>query len=277
MPPLYFHGGAWNFGLRRFHADSAFLLRLAEQGWVVVSASYRFTWRGTSAAPFPACLRDCLQAAEWTARHADRYGGDARRLVVMGASAGGHLAALLAAHIHGKPNPCLPAPSPGLRVWRSVLMYPVLDLRDTNQVGCSFPCAVPPLGPRASRGVPFMRWFFGIAVLRADDPGLWDAADPMVQLSAALPPTLVVHGTHDSIVPIEHSGAYVARLRILRGPEAEGRPHRDGLLPLPGARHASSFFLTPQTLAAYDIILDWLEPDATPRGPLRSPLNPPIQ
>lgn len=53
--------------------------------------------------------------------------------------------------------PCLLAPSPGLRVWRSVLMYPVLDLRDTVRGPLSRSKAPPP----AVCGV--SRWGGGVA------------------------------------------------------------------------------------------------------------------
>lgn len=90
---LYLHGGAWNIGHRLWHADTALLHRLASEGAVVFSASYRFAHE----APFPACLEDAAAALAFAHGHASRYGADPRAgVVVIGASAGGHLATLLA-------------------------------------------------------------------------------------------------------------------------------------------------------------------------------------
>jgi acetyl esterase/lipase len=45
---------------------------------------------------FPAFVEDGAQAVAWTHRHAADYGGDANRISLMGHSAGGQIAALLA-------------------------------------------------------------------------------------------------------------------------------------------------------------------------------------
>ena len=68
--------------------------------------------------PFPAALDTSYAALCWTAEHADELGADANRLVVMGDSAGGNLAAAL----------CLLARRAGSpRIERQILIYPALD------------------------------------------------------------------------------------------------------------------------------------------------------
>lgn len=87
---VFFYGGNWVDGQR---ADYAFVGRaLASRGMVVVIADYRLH----PEVSYPDFLRDAAQAVAWAAREAARYGGDPRRLFVMGHSAGAYNAAMLA-------------------------------------------------------------------------------------------------------------------------------------------------------------------------------------
>lgn len=88
-PPLvvWIHGGGWRSG----NKDRCYVTWLTEHGYAVASISYRLTDK----AIFPAQIHDCKAAVRWLRANADRYGYDAERLAVAGASAGGHLAALL--------------------------------------------------------------------------------------------------------------------------------------------------------------------------------------
>ena len=87
---VYFYGGSWRNGARddyRFVGDA-----LARQGVLVVVPDYR-------KAPdhvFPTFMHDAASAVAWARAHAAEFGGDPQRLFVMGHSAGGQIAALLA-------------------------------------------------------------------------------------------------------------------------------------------------------------------------------------
>jgi acetyl esterase/lipase/sugar lactone lactonase YvrE len=83
------HGGAWNKGDRRHHADIA--KALAARGYVTVSIDYRLSGE----AQFPAHIHDCKAAVRWMRAHAEKWGIDPHLIGATGASAGGHLAALL--------------------------------------------------------------------------------------------------------------------------------------------------------------------------------------
>jgi acetyl esterase/lipase len=88
---VYFHGGGYVSGGKHREAR-ALLNRLADRGWVCISASYRLR----PAAGFPDHLIDAKRAIAWATANAGAYGGDASRLVVAGSSAGGQLAVLSA-------------------------------------------------------------------------------------------------------------------------------------------------------------------------------------
>jgi acetyl esterase/lipase len=85
---LYIHGGDWMFG-NRTRPPVLFLL---EHGIGVVSIDYRLAPRNR----FPAQIQDCRDALVYLRENARRYGIDPQRQGLIGESAGGHLAALLA-------------------------------------------------------------------------------------------------------------------------------------------------------------------------------------
>ncbi|MBC8082855.1 MAG: alpha/beta hydrolase [Hymenobacter sp.] len=88
---VFIHGGSWNSGNKNFYSFIG--RRLAKQGVVAVVLNYRLSPQ----VEVPAMADDCARAVIWTTRHIRKYGGDPQRLFLMGHSAGGGLAALLAA------------------------------------------------------------------------------------------------------------------------------------------------------------------------------------
>ncbi|MBC6697416.1 alpha/beta hydrolase [Hymenobacter puniceus] len=88
---VFIHGGSWDSGNKDFYSFIG--RRLASQGVVAVVVNYRLA----PAVQVPQMADDCARAVAWTAQHIAEYGGDPQRLFLMGHSAGGGLAALLAA------------------------------------------------------------------------------------------------------------------------------------------------------------------------------------
>jgi acetyl esterase/lipase len=84
---IWVHGGAWLEGSKE---DFVPLDYLAD-GYAVASINYRLSQH----AIFPAQIQDCKAAVRWLRAHADQYHLDAQRFGAWGASAGGHLVALL--------------------------------------------------------------------------------------------------------------------------------------------------------------------------------------
>jgi acetyl esterase/lipase len=111
---VYLHGGGFVAGNPASHHKLA--CRFAEAGFLVVNVDYRLA----PEAPFPAALDDCVHATRWTARVAERYGGDPSRLAVAGDSAGANLAAAAAGELARDVD----AP----RISALLLFYGVLDI-----------------------------------------------------------------------------------------------------------------------------------------------------
>eukprot|EP01133_Synstelium_polycarpum_P000928 gene928-1053_t len=87
---VFFYGGSWNSGSKD---DYGFVGEaLASRGIVVVIADYRLYPQ----VRYPRFLQDGAQAVAWAYQHSAEYGGDPRKLYVMGHSSGAYNAAMLA-------------------------------------------------------------------------------------------------------------------------------------------------------------------------------------
>lgn len=90
MVIVFFYGGNWRNGDR---ADYRFVAEaLTGRGYVVVIPDYRLY----PAVKFPVFVEDGAKVVAWARAHAGDMGADADGLVLMGHSAGAHIAALLA-------------------------------------------------------------------------------------------------------------------------------------------------------------------------------------
>lgn len=86
---VFFYGGNWDSGDR---ADYRFVgASLAQRGCVAIVPDYRLY----PEVRFPTFLQDCARAVAWARANAARWGGDPRRIFVMGHSAGAYNAAML--------------------------------------------------------------------------------------------------------------------------------------------------------------------------------------
>src|SRR6478736_492706 len=91
---IWVHGGAWNHNDK--HADMSYMKNtiksIVEKGYALASIDYR----QSTTAIFPAQIQDCIQAVEFLNSNAAKYKLDKNKFVLMGFSAGGHLASLMA-------------------------------------------------------------------------------------------------------------------------------------------------------------------------------------
>jgi len=90
---ILIHGGGWSAGDK---SNSRFIdpktSRFVEGGYVVASINYRLA----PAVKHPGQVEDVCKAIAWMQKHASKYGGDPKRIYLLGHSAGAHLAALAA-------------------------------------------------------------------------------------------------------------------------------------------------------------------------------------
>ena len=87
---VFFYGGSWESGKRKWYSYVG--KTLADNGIVVFIPDYR----KYPDVQFPEFIDDAAKAMRWARDHATEFGGDPSRLYVMGHSAGGQIAALIA-------------------------------------------------------------------------------------------------------------------------------------------------------------------------------------
>lgn len=88
---LYVHGGGWIKGTRaKSYQLGSFTTK---RNWMLVSTDYRPVPRTN----IDGQVRDVVRAIKWVRNNIKRYGGDPKRIVIMGHSAGSHLVAMVAA------------------------------------------------------------------------------------------------------------------------------------------------------------------------------------
>lgn len=136
---------------------------------------------------YPTTLLDAQRALRLVRARAREFGVDPHRIGVLGASAGGHLAAMLATLHDGGLLPAAPYVSDSIdaldaRPAFALLLYPVIDLTDD---------AVTHRGSRTN--------------LTQDQRALYAPLSPQNHVSSTTPPTFLVHGTNDRLVPVKNS------------------------------------------------------------------------
>ncbi|GAA4107695.1 alpha/beta hydrolase [Nocardioides fonticola] len=232
---LQVHGGGWTIG-DKDQQGIPLMHHLAAKGWVCVAINYRLSPRD----PFPAHIVDVKRAIAWIKENIADYGGDPDYLAITGGSAGGHLCALAAL------TPNDPAWQPGFEdadtsVRVAVPHYGVYDfagatgLKSARQMRDGF------LGPRILK----KRY--------ADDPDAFEAASPILRITADAPDFFVLHGERDTLVSVDQARQFVAELR---------RSSKRSVVyaELPGTQHAFDVFPSIRSahmVRAIDRYLHW--------------------
>jgi acetyl esterase/lipase len=185
-------GGGWVTGNKRGQAHPL-MSHLAELGWICVAINYRHSPRNT----WPDHIVDVKRALAWVKTHIAEYGGDPDFVVITGGSAGGHLSSLAAL------TPNDPRFQPGFEdvdtsVRAAVPFYGVYDFT-------RFDDAMHPSMPELLEQMVIKQPHKTAGQTYAD-------ASPVNYVTADAPPMFVLHGTNDSLVPVEQARAFVAKL-----------------------------------------------------------------
>jgi len=194
------HGGAWRHGDKG--ENIGWNHWLADHGALVLDIQYRLA----PDANWHQQLADIRAAIDWIRTNADTLNADPERIALLGRSAGGHLALLFAYTADVSDTPiskvvALYAPTDLARLYAEAQ---ATDVRD------------------------------GVEALIGGPPDVLEAeyrlASPLYQAHTNVPPTLVIHGTWDDLVPADHSQQLAMKLA------SRGVPAKT--LTIPYARHA---------------------------------------
>ena len=208
---IFLPGGAWVHG-GRILQGYALMSHMAEMGWVCLSIDYRVAPNH----PWPQHITDVKAAIAWARANVDKFGGDRNFVAVAGTSAGGHLAAL-AGLTAGDPEMQRDLPEGSdTSVDAVVGIYGRYDWEDRSTV-------------ERARFVDFLE---RVVVKRkiARHPEIFRKASPIARTHADAPPFLVIHGSGDTVIPVQQARDFVQKLR------GESRSVV-GYVELPGAGH----------------------------------------
>ena len=197
---IVIHGGGWIGGAKEDMLER-FCAPLVQHDFVVANVEYRLAKSATA----PAAVSDVLRAARWFRDHAAEYHVDAKRIIVVGESAGGHLALMTG---------FLPPDSdlgPTVKVAAIVDFSGISDVSDLVSGANQRPYADTWLPEQTGR----------MALARK--------LSPLAYIRKALPPVLAIQSQGDAVVP------YAQSERLIQALKAQ---HDDAeLITVPGDQH----------------------------------------
>ncbi len=185
---VWVHGGAWRRGSR----SSMPLTRLLDHGYAIASVDYRLS----PIAPFPAQVHDIKAAIRYLRAHSETLRIDTQSIIIAGASAGGHLVALVGTtnghpELEGTVGAHLDQSS---SVQAIVSYYGASNL--TTILSQSTPVGI-------NKRVPALQLLLGGQP--DEKPELAELASPVKHVDPQDPPLLLFHGDQDEQMPINQS------------------------------------------------------------------------
>jgi len=186
---VFIHGGGWRSGKRQDYL--VYLLDYAEKGFVTATVSYRLKKDSI----YPAAVEDVLDAVDFLYQNANTYGYDTSRVALVGGSAGAHLAMLAG---YGWENPQRHKVKAVVDIYGPVDLttpYGQTQFMVTDYIGHSY----------------------------SEKPELYWEASPARYLKEDLPPTLILQGTSDNLLPPSQSDTLHVRLNRLGVPNVYHR------------------------------------------------------
>jgi len=220
---VVFHGGGWRGGNKQSEKIAS-IFQATTQGYAVVSANYRFSYEVF----WPKPLYDAKAVIRFLRANTYKYNLDTKKIVVWGASAGGHIVEMLGATNY---HPAYEDLSMGNKYASSavqgiVAWYGVADLRTLTKAGTPAADKIMGFDVKAHKA----RTYY---------------ADPINLVTKNFPPILLVHGTYDKTVP------YVQSLLMERKVNKVTGRRTAELITFYGAAHGDAIIKTNQNIARY--------------------------
>jgi acetyl esterase/lipase len=187
---VWVHGGGWMVNDK--YADMSYMKKTVagfiENGYALASIDYRFA----TTAKFPGNLQDCIQALQYLNDNADKYKLDKERIALIGFSAGGHLASLMALAHNNKVKDFYVSGKPA-----TFKVKAVLDFYGPSDLLMMTAKNNPDIATDA------ISILLGASALKR--PDLAKRASPVTYVDKDDPPFFIVNGEKDESVPYQQS------------------------------------------------------------------------
>ena len=185
---MFIHGGSWNAGDKADFDTAVPFLRPQLQDYALVNINYRLANSGNSSTQFPAQINDVQAAVDFITSKASEYKINPNKIVLLGFSAGAHLA-LLQAYKNNS----------------SGRIKAVIDLFGPTDLVTLFNNH--PFPPASQ---PVLVNFLGATP--TSNPIIYRDASPINFVTNQSVPTQIFHGALDFVVPISQSNALKSKL-----------------------------------------------------------------
>jgi len=182
------HGGGWNHGNKEKMRGFASFFK---KNIAIANIGYRLV----DVAPAPAAVEDVRSVLIYLVKHAKELNIDVSKIVIMGGSAGGHLA-LMGGYLNNntlfdKDKEVLK----DLKVAAVINKYGIVDMVDFSIGDKPYKSAVKWIGPNIN------------------NKDFIKSVSPLYYINQNTPPTFIVHGDADPIVPYHQSEVLVEALK----------------------------------------------------------------
>jgi acetyl esterase/lipase len=191
----------------------------------------------------PEIVTDVQRAVRFVRSNAAKYGVRPDRIGILGSSSGGHLVLSIATQGHaGRPDATDPVERESSAVQAAACFFPPTDFLNYGGPGI---CGVG-AGPLAPLQVAFGP--------RALDPKerliLGREISPIYFVTAHMPPTVIIHGDADKVVPLQQATSFVQRAKAAGAPEIR-------LIVRPGKGHGwGDYWRSTEDVTAF---ADWFD------------------
>ncbi|MCE9596641.1 MAG: alpha/beta hydrolase [Spirochaetia bacterium] len=248
---LFIHGGGWRMPGTDMPLFADWEQPLRDAGLRAFSIEHRVApeYRGKE------LVEDCIDAVEYIHRNAERYKIPADKIALIGFSSGGHLSVMSALALTRR-NPDLPVLNASY-LKAVVAFYAPLDLPALVQNGSPEIKAVLAGYVPRNRSVRdrSMDMNFQLPVLDSFLLRALSDISPMDNIHPGMPPTLLIHGDQDTLVPVMQSMAFYSRAVQTGSPVL--------LVTVPGAAHnfnqSRQYFARRAEQTAIDFIVSKLQ------------------
>ncbi len=196
---IVMHAGGWVGGERsgiEYMAEW-----FAQQGFVVINVDYALAPENK----WPAQFADVIQGVWWLKKNAALYNINLNKVLAFGASAGGHLAAMLGQTSVSNLNAGIDSEIHGIVSFSGA--WNLLGATTEDQL------------------------YYISQVLAVDTPEARYLASPVYLISRYSPPVLIFHGTDDELIPFQQS-KYACEVYVSKGLD------HCFLIPLEGCTHS---------------------------------------
>ncbi|MEI6947139.1 alpha/beta hydrolase [Paraflavisolibacter sp. H34] len=187
---IFIHGGGWVHGKKEEEKDFAIFF---EKEFVIANVEYRLAGQ----APAPSAIEDTRCALAYLLQKAHTYGIDRKKIIVMGVSAGGHLALMtgLTARDTLYSAGCFSKNTPSFSIAAIIERAGPADLNRWETI--------------RKPGKASSAWLGG----RENDTAFVHTLSPISYVHKNSPPVFIMHGDKDNTVPYQQSLILLDRLQ----------------------------------------------------------------